>query len=52
MREAYDTVQVIFSDLSEIEHELGIAFWNFFSIFSESKNPKSCKLFLVDLIML
>ena len=33
MREAYDTVQVIFSDLSKIENELGIAFWNFSQFF-------------------
>ena len=45
MREAYDTVQVIFSDLSEIEHELGIAFWNFSQFFPNLKIPKVTAFF-------
>ena len=41
----YDTVQVIFSDLSEIEHELGIAFWNFSQFFPNLKIPKVTAFF-------
>ena len=40
MREAYDTVQVVFSDLSKIEHELEIAFWNLSQFFPKVKIPK------------
>ena len=45
MREAYDTVQVIFSDLSKIENELGIAFWNFSQFFPNLKIPKITAFF-------
>jgi len=45
MREAYDTVQIIFSDLSKIENELGIAFWNFSQFFPDHKIPKITAFF-------
>ena len=45
MREAYDTVQVVFSDVSKIEQELGVAFWNFIQFFPTIEIPKIVAFF-------